>query len=183
MSDAIPVPTPPPRRKKRWGCLTLLALVCLLGLAWCHYTPLNRFPKELLTALQQDSEAIFYSLDPHPWLSSASHSDSTSFQGNAVFGQTRLDNAEDRSAMAALLEAATHGAWDYSACFYPRHGFRIHSPSGVYDLVLCFECGKAAVHAPDGRIKYVKIAGKPDFLNAYLRARSIPLSDSRTDAP
>lgn len=181
MSDSIPVPTPPPRRKKRWGCLTLLALVCLLGLAWCHHTPLNRFPKEVITALQQDSEAILYSLDYR--FDSARFSSATGFHGNAIFGQTRLDNAEDRRAMAALLEAATHGAWDYSACFYPRHGFRIHSPSGVYDLVLCFECGKAAVHAPDGRIKYVRIAGKPDFLNAYLRARSILQPDSLPQVP
>ncbi|MES2594792.1 MAG: hypothetical protein V4662_05635 [Verrucomicrobiota bacterium] len=98
------------------------------------------------------------------------------FHGNAILGQTRLEDAKDRRAMAALLEKATQGAWDYSGCFYPRHGFRVHSPSGVYDLAVCFECGRALIHFPEGRTRYVNIVGKPDFLNAYLRARSIPLS-------
>ena len=181
MSDDASTAAPPPRRKRRWGCLALFTVFCLLGLAWCHYTPLNRFPKEVITALSQDSEAILYSLDH--LFGSGSYSNIPSFHGNAILGQTRLDNAEDRRAMAELLETATHGAWDYAGCFYPRHGFRVHSPSGVYDLGVCFECKQAAVHLPDGRTLYVNIAGKPDFLNAYLSARSIPLSDSRTDAP
>ncbi len=38
-----PPPTEMHASKRRFGCLWLMVVSCLLGLAWCHYTPLNRF--------------------------------------------------------------------------------------------------------------------------------------------
>jgi len=158
-----------PPRRRRFGCLWAGGAFCLIVLGWCHYTPLNRFSSASLAALRSDSEAVFYSIEPWP-----DDDPMKGFHGHEIVGQKRVDDTDIRESFADFIATSTHGAWDRAACFDPRHAFRARGSDGVYDFLLCFQCGQAVVYSPDGRREWVLIVGKPDLLNDYLRQHSIP---------
>jgi hypothetical protein len=161
-----------PSKKRRHGCLLFFAAFCLLCLGWCHFTPLNRFSSASLRALRSDPDAVFYSIEPWP-----SENEQQGFRGHMIVGQHRLAIESDRDAVADMIASATHGAWDSAACFDPRHAFRARGSDGIYDFLLCFECGQAIVYRPDGKSESVLITGRADFLNDYLRAHSVALPE------
>lgn len=164
-------PTNEHPKKRRFGCLWLFVGFCLFSLAWCSYTPLNRFPADALAALRSDPEAVFYSVDPSPEID-----DQTSrFHGYPIVGQIRLASSSDRAAIVDRMAVATHGAWDRAACFDPRHAFRALGAKGVFDFLLCFQCGQAQVYHPDGRSEMILITGSPDFFDDYLKAHEVSL--------
>jgi hypothetical protein len=162
-------------RPKKWlfGCLWLFVSFCLLNLAWCYYNPNNRFPPAALSALRSDPEAVFYSIDP--WPEPESGDPTLRFHGHKIVGQTRLLNQADRDTIVDHIQSATHGAWVHSACFDPRHAFSAHGPDGIYDFLLCFQCGQARVIHPDGSYKWVDLNGNSHFLNDYLTAHGVAL--------
>lgn len=162
----------PPPKKRRFGCLWVFGAFCLLCLGWCQFTPLNRFSSASLRALRSDPEATFFSIEPWP-----GDDQMQGFRGYQIVGQYRLAMQGDRDAIANMIASATHGAWDRAACFDPRHAFRARGSDGIYDFLLCFECGQAIVYRPDGQSESVLITGRPDFLNDYLRAHSVALPE------
>lgn len=170
MSELQPTTNDHPK-KRRFGCLWLFVGFCLIGLAWCRYTPLNRFPSDALSALRSDPEAVFYSIDPWP----ETDDQTSGFHGHQIVGQIRLASSSDRDAFVDRITAATQGALDHAACFDPRHAFRAHGASGVFDFLLCFQCGRAEVYHPDGRSEMILITGGPDFFNDYLKAHGVSL--------
>ena len=162
-------------KKRRLAGLWVFVVLCLLGalgFAWLRFTPLNRFSAASLRALRSDPEAVFYSIEP--W---SEANGQQGFRGHHIVGQHRLAVQGEREAIAGWIAAAARGAWDRAACFNPRHGFRARGPEGTYDFLLCFECGQAVVHGPEGRSELVLITGRPDFLDGYLRAHSVALPD------
>jgi hypothetical protein len=169
MSEQQTSDSPPPS-KRRFGCIWVFVAFCLLGLGWCHYTPLNRFSSASLRALRSDSEAVFYSIEPWP-----EENLKQGFRGHQIVGQYRLAAQSDRDAIADMISGATHGAWDAAACFDPRHAFRARGSDGIYDFLLCFQCGEAVVYRPDGKTDSIFITGKADFLNDFLRSHAVPL--------
>lgn len=158
-------------KKRRFGCLWLLLGFCCLNLAWCHYNPLNRFPDTALAALRSDPQAIFYSLDPHE----RTNDKTSGFHVYQIVGQTALTHASEREALVDRIAASTHGAWNPSACFDPRHAFRAHAASGIFDFLLCFKCGRAQIHHPDGRQEMIFINHDSEFLDEYLTAHGVSL--------
>lgn len=165
-----------PERPKRGcrGCLTVVGVVVVLLLGWCHYTPNNRFPAAALNAVAHDPKGIFYSLAPRDY--ATGEQGIGEFRGVTVLGQTTLTDRADREAIVDAIAAASRGAWDHAACFDPRHGFRAVSAEGTYDFLLCFACGGAQVFLPDGSTKWVLIQGDVDFFNRYLSEHGVPLT-------
>lgn len=162
---------PSKARWARWGCLTLLAIIVIFPLSWCHFTPGNRFPEEVLKALRDDPAATFYSIEPWP---DREHQ-ASGFQGHEIAGKIVLQSSADREFLARALHRSTLGAWDRMACFDPRHAFRVTGEAGAYELLLCFDCGQASVLMPDGSRRNVLIRDGVDTFNEFLKSHGIPL--------
>jgi hypothetical protein len=156
--------------KGRGGCIALLAAVVLLAFGWCHYTPFNRFEPAALAAIRDDAQAVIYALDPMGGID-----ENRGFHGYDILGQATIEDEAQRREIADRLAEATHGAWDEASCFMPRHGLRAQGRDGVFDFVICFECGKTFVYHSGGDFKNVRIWASPDFLNKCLRDRGIEL--------
>ncbi len=159
------------------NCLIVAVVLVALLLGWCHSAPFNRFPPAALDAVANDPGAVIYSLEPNSYL--MDNEGKETFHGYVVLGKTTLADPADRDAMVGEITAATYGAWDRSACFDPRHGFRAVSAEGTNDFLLCFACSQAYVHLPDGGSKMVLIQGTGDFFNRYLSKHGLPLAKER----
>lgn len=162
-------------RKKSNGCIIALAVLAILiaiASAWIIYTPHNRYPAAGLEALRTDKNAVIYSLRPR----GPSNEDiSGTFHGHGIIGQATLSSAVDRALFADGLAVSTKGVWDAAACFDPHHGFRATGPSGTFDFVLCYGCGRAQVYHPDGHLEEILFHGRPEALNEYLTRHGIAL--------
>lgn len=167
---------PLPHSTKRGcrGCLIIVVVLVVMLLGWCYYTPNNRFPSAALNAVANDSGGIFYSLEPRDYMTG--EQGIGTFHDFVVLGKTSLADHADREAIVHAIVASTYGAWDQAACFEPRHGFRATSAEGTYDFLLCFACGHAYVHLPDGSTEKVLIHGTGDFFNRHLSEHGIPLA-------
>lgn len=148
-------------------------LLLIAGFVQYRYTPFNYFPAEVVEALRTDPEATLFSIDP---LSNPEESKG-GLRNHFIHGKVALGTAQDRNALTNVLTESTRGAWEGAVCFNPRHALRATGPKGTYDLLICFECGRARVYHPDGRTQMVFIRASADEYDSYLKARSIPLSD------
>lgn len=154
-----------PRRRKLAVVAGLAGTVALGG--WFAQQK-DRFPVAAIQALRNDPNAVFYALDPEPTAQDARES----IERYRILGQVVLSAAADREQLASAVAAASAGAWETGmACFHPRHAFRASGRKGKYEMLLCFECGKAVVMHPDGREQKVPILDRPHEFNLYLRAR------------
>lgn len=178
MTPSIPAePLPQSTKRGCCGCLIIAVVLVVMQLGWCCYTPNNRFPSSALNAVANDPEGIFYSLEPRDY--TTGERGIGTFNEFVVLGKTTLADPADRDAVVHAIAAATYGAWNHAACFEPRHGFRATSAEGTYDFLLCFACGHAYVHLPDGGKEKVLIQGTGDFFNRYLSEHGIPLAKGR----
>jgi len=169
---------PSPLRSRGRGCifaLAVLAILIAIAAACIIYTPHNRFPSAALEALTADKNAVIYSLRPMGPSNLKDNDRPGFFRGHEIIGQTQVSSSEDRALFAGELARSTQGRWDAAACFDPRHAFRASGPSGTFDFLLCYQCGRALVIGPDGRVKQILMGGKPDALNQYLTRHGIAL--------
>jgi hypothetical protein len=159
----------------------MLLTIPLLAMVILWWAPGNRFPSEVLDALAQDSNAIFYSVDNTSFdaLSqglSLSEAPEEEFRGYRILGKVSLDSTDERKSLCGALVKATFQGWDAAACFDPRHGFRVMDSRGTFEVLLCFECGLAQVFYPDGTKKKVYLAAKPDFFNQILTSHGVAVA-------
>ena len=134
----------------------------------------NHFPSAAIKAIANDSGLIFYSIDPSERPTTIPHA--ALFHEWPILGQTVLNRSQDRETVTDSLRRAARGAWDMAACFNPRHGIRATDSTGTYDVLLCFECGQAAIYYPDGQTKWIPIHGSSDTLNQLLTAAHVPIA-------
>lgn len=173
------------RRSSRTRMQTGAAIKWLLVAGICGFmiqmflTPFNRFPDPVLKVFREAEKVEVLTLDPRGESSddkSANASDPSRFHGFGIVDRTVVSSAADREKLAAMLNEATWGAWKVAACFYPRHAFRVHHASGVWDILLCFQCGQARIHRPDGVLEGTSIGDRPDAMNACFRDLGLKLA-------
>ena len=100
------------------------------------------------------------------------------FHGFDVLGSVAL-STEDRNAVADSVAAAIRASEPrLVACFFPRHGLRIHRGEASEDVVICFECATAYFGSaePLQRINIEESA--ESVLNALLDRANVPRSRS-----
>ncbi len=175
-------PTPPRSTWRAWlGALAMLMALPLLAMVVRWWAPINRFPSEVLDALEQDSNTIFYSMNnsssgrPTQGPPAAEVADDK-FRGYGILGKVVLASADERKSLRRGLVSATFNGWDSAACFDPRHGFRVTGSSGTFEVVLCLECGLAHVYYPDGKLKYVYLGAKLEALNQILTNHGVAVA-------
>jgi hypothetical protein len=160
-----------PVKRTLYLAVPILIVAALVG---GFFGLFNHFPAAALKAISNDSGLVFYSIDPSEG--------PTSMPGAALFhdwpilGQTVLSRPQDRKMVNDSLRRAARGAWDIAACFNPRHAIRATDGTETYDVLLCFECGQAAIYLPGGQTKWIPIHGSPDSLNQLLTAAHVPLA-------
>ena len=86
------------------------------------------------------AQVILYSLNPKG-NEDFQPNTSTVFHGFPILGQAEIIDARDKAAMlTALASGIEKSDGTVAACFDPRHGLRVTTPSGELDLSICFEC-------------------------------------------
>ena len=161
------------KNRTRRICIFFAAFVALILLA--VFRPFNRFSSATVRAVRNDPTLVLYSLNPYR--SEAGTSGKEIFRGYAILGQTTINEPKDREIVVGELKRATRGGWALAMCFDPRHGIRATDRTGVYDLLLCYQCNKAYVFSPDGHRTIVPILGPSTTLNAILTAAHVPLPE------
>ncbi|OAI58016.1 hypothetical protein AYO49_01540 [Verrucomicrobiaceae bacterium SCGC AG-212-N21] len=143
-------------------------------MGWCSFRQGEPFPPEALAALENDPNAVLYSIDPWP---EEDADESVGLRGHKIMGQMVLSSAEDRKFFARALDRATRGAFEGAACFDPRHAFRATGPAGTYEFFVCFACGRTRVRMPDGNWLPFVISGDSKVFNRFLKEHNIPLAE------
>lgn len=152
----------------------VVPILLLAALVGGFFGLFNRFPAATLKAISDDSALIFYSIDPSAGRTAAPGIEH--FRDWPVLGQTVLSCPQDRGTVTDSLRRAARGASDMASCFIPRHALRATDSSGMHDVLLCFECGQAEIHLPDGQTKRIPIHGSSDSLDRLLTAANVPLA-------
>lgn len=150
-----------------------LFVVIVLLLGGC-FGLFNHFPSGALEAIARDPGLIVYAIDPTD--GPRATPGIPAFHDWPILGQTVLSRPQEREALTDSLRRAARGAWDSASCFNPRHAIRAAAGNETYDILLCFECGQAAVYLPDGRVKWMPIRGGADALNHLLNAAQVQLT-------
>lgn len=74
------------------------------------------------------------------------------FHGWRVLGSTKIADPEVRKQVTeALRKAASEPDGTVVGCFDPRHGIRVVRGNKTMELVICFECITAHVHAENAK--------------------------------
>ena len=159
---------------KRIFFIITVPILIVAGLVAWGLGYFNQFPGDPLAAISSDSQAVLYSIDPREGRPTASPG-VEAFHDWPILGQTVLSGAKERQMVIANLRRAARGAWDSASCFNPRHAIRATNATGTYDVLLCFECGRAAIFLPNGETRWIPIHGSPEVLNQILTAARVPL--------
>lgn len=165
-------PSPKPKSKiKKWISRLVIYALCLAA-ANAFLTPFNHYPPELLRALRDDAALEALTLDPQGWPSESEHS----LHKFDIVDQKTVPGAADREELAAALRASTWGAGTVASCFNPRHAFKIHTSEGVWEVLICFGCGQARIHRPDGTLDGLAIRMQDGRMNEVFRKLGLKLA-------
>lgn len=122
--------------------------------------------------MREDADLEALTLDPLGWPSKSERS----LQKFDIVDQKTVPVAADREELAAALRASTWGAWTVAKCFNPRHAFKIHTVGDVWELLVCFECGQARFHRPDGTQDGISIRMQDRRINEIFRRLGLKLA-------
>lgn len=98
------------------------------------------------------------------------------FHGYRVLGTTRIQKSAQRDSLLQVLRrsiADSRGTYVY--CFDPRHAIRASEGARTVDLVICFECERIEMYAPDKSLVGTDASARP-VLNAALKRAGVPLA-------
>jgi hypothetical protein len=170
---------------KRKPLRLVVVAAAIAGAGYCVSLKINYLDKEARHALENAPEVVLYSLHPYPYEIKNGQAvpladDVPKFHEYRILGQTSLPSGDTRKAAVDAVNDAVNKAeraWTLSVggCFKPRHGIRATDESGVYDLVICFQCRQLILHLPDGTQKYFLIDGSGAELNRILETANVPL--------
>jgi hypothetical protein len=86
------------------------------------------------------SSLILYSLDPGIDKDEPENSPAV-FHGYRILGRTDIVGQNEKQELLVTLATGIEKSdGTISACFNPRHGLRVTTPTGQFDLSICFEC-------------------------------------------
>lgn len=130
-------------------------------------------PADVLDALRNAPAITLLSLDP---TLGKQLSDSNTFHGWRVLGQTEITVADDCKTVATAIETAVNTSKGVGAlCFVPHHGIVIKSAGQTYEFVICFMCGGMYIYTSGQESRFSNVAGKGEVLDKLLAAAKIPL--------
>jgi hypothetical protein len=70
------------------------------------------------------------------------------FHDFPILGQLRIDDAAQANRWVDFLRDQILPG-DYAACdFMPRHGFRLSTPNGEIDILMCYSCDQLSYFGP-----------------------------------
>lgn len=128
---------------------------------------------QLLKRVAPGTRGKFLTLNPNPVTSGSS------FHGFPVLGQVPLSGAETPSFIKATITIVEKAAKDYlGSCFKPRHGIRLDTAQGPVDLLICFQCSKIKVYAPQKSWTLDMSDDTQAFFDEAVRKRGLPFDRS-----
>jgi hypothetical protein len=133
-------------RRNKIVFAVLLTALAIEAFAFTRASPPNSFNSVALDAFLHPDKALLYSIDPSPGESGSG----PMFHGHRILEQAPLKEVQAIKAFEEIRTSARR--WISSsrreeyACFDPRHGIRVSKNSQAFDLLICYECGKAVVY-------------------------------------
>jgi len=136
----------------------------------------NYLPPEVEQILAEGKFDLL-SLDPSP-LSDKQRRRLRSklFHGYRVLGTTRIQKTAQRDLLLqALRRSIADSRGTYVYCFDPRHAIRASDGARTVDLVICFECERIEMYAPEKSLVGTEASAQP-VLNAALKRAGVALA-------
>lgn len=94
-----------------------------------------------MAALPDPDELTLVALSPTP----ADHGER--LRDYPILASVPIRDAAARRALFAALRRAILDGDEQALCFHPRHGLRAVAAGVPFDILLCFECSAARLHA------------------------------------
>ncbi len=135
----------------------------------------DKLPLAVAETLNHAHRLTLLSLDPLRVRRNPLEESPEEFRDYRVLGKMNVDGAECEGLIKAVYQAISASDGSTGGCFEPRHGIRINSAVGDYEMLICFHCRQLIVYTPDGSHEMVRIADSPNLFNQTLTAANVPL--------
>lgn len=161
---------------------SLLGLGAATALVWFLYAP-GPFPQ-----LETADQIILFSLEPNRYQRVTEEGDIKTvpvrpelprFYDYPVLGRVVVTDAGEVARVRRSINRATRlSTGIVFQCFIPRHGLRIETKAGTWDLVICFECGRIYEHYDRSEKGHLTptASGPEDTINKLFRKAGVEIT-------